>query len=145
TLRPLGPRVTLTARASLAMPRRIASRASWSNAICFAAILPPNKWCPVVFGYESMVGLVEDRQHVFLAHEEDVGVAAAFFVFIAGPGGEEDGIAHLDLEVAARAVLEHAARPDGEDLALLRLVLGVVGQEDAARGLFLGLEALHDD
>ena len=36
TLRPLGPRVTLTALANLPTPRRIASRASWSKAIIFA-------------------------------------------------------------------------------------------------------------
>src|SRR5688572_28899739 len=38
TARPRGPRVTLTARASCLTPRRIASRASWSNAILFAVI-----------------------------------------------------------------------------------------------------------
>src|SRR5205085_9245358 len=38
TFRPDGPSVTLTARASLETPRRIASRASWSNAILFAAM-----------------------------------------------------------------------------------------------------------
>jgi len=39
TLRPRGPRVTLTARASFLTPSRIASRASWSNASFLAAIL----------------------------------------------------------------------------------------------------------
>src|SRR5207248_9243332 len=41
TLRPLGPSVTLTARANFETPRRIASRASWSNAICLALMLTP--------------------------------------------------------------------------------------------------------
>src|SRR5690606_13714374 len=35
TLRPLGPRVTRTASASLFMPASRPRRASWSNAICF--------------------------------------------------------------------------------------------------------------
>src|SRR5207253_5623739 len=83
TLRPLGPSVTLTARASLAMPRRMASRASWSNAICFAAILPPIRFNPpgatrrTGWAWENHLP-VNDSQHVFLAHDEDV---------VAGPVG----------------------------------------------------------
>src|SRR5688500_12923157 len=38
TLRPDGPSVTLTARASFETPRRMLSRASWSNAILLAAM-----------------------------------------------------------------------------------------------------------
>src|SRR5687767_15416828 len=38
TFRPDGPSVTFTARASLATPRRMASRASMSNAIFLAAM-----------------------------------------------------------------------------------------------------------
>ncbi len=37
------------------------------------------------------------------------------------------------------------ARTDGEDLALRRLLLGGVGNDDAALGLFLGIDALDDD
>src|SRR5829696_3308193 len=92
TLRPLGPSVTLTARASLAMPRRMASRASWSNAICLAAILPP-VWdakgrclrCPerdkrgrLSHGRGTSEAacptrsVVQHGQDVLLAHEQDV-------------------------------------------------------------------------
>src|ERR1051325_2943194 len=130
TLRPLGPSVTLTARASLPMPRRIASRASWSNAICLAAILPPltitgSSWS-LVCGPSRKCRrprsrlLVEHGQHVLLAHEEDV-VAAGLLEFVAGPVGEQDGVALLDLERAPGAILEEAAGPDREDLPLLRL------------------------
>src|SRR5271170_6797295 len=38
TLRPLGPRVTVTASASTLTPRRIFSRASWAKRTCFAGI-----------------------------------------------------------------------------------------------------------
>ena len=38
TLRPLGPRVTFTASASVLTPLRMASRARWSNRISLAAI-----------------------------------------------------------------------------------------------------------
>src|SRR5512137_316810 len=43
TLRPLGPRVTLTAAARVLTPFRMALRPSWSNLISFAAMLflPP--------------------------------------------------------------------------------------------------------
>ena len=45
TFRPEGPSVTLTARASLATPRRMASRASWSKAILLAAMCSPVVSC----------------------------------------------------------------------------------------------------
>src|SRR4051794_23512512 len=125
TLRPLGPSVTLTARASLAMPRRIASRASWSNAICLAAILPPlttrSPWSVERKRRRSCYRLlIEHGQHVLLAHEEDV-LAVRFLELVAGPVGEQDGVALLDLERAPGAVLEKAAGPDREDFPLLRL------------------------
>ena len=41
TLRPRGPRVALTARASCDKPAAISARASVSNIICFAAMLIP--------------------------------------------------------------------------------------------------------
>src|SRR5262245_44900923 len=59
TLRPFGPSVTLTARASLDTPRRIASRASWSNAICLAAILSPSE---IVISRQQ-VGWAESSRH----------------------------------------------------------------------------------
>src|SRR4051794_10105307 len=89
TLRPLGPRVTLTARASLETPRRIASRASWSNAICLAAIV-----------YRASVGklralLLDHRQDVLGVHQQDV-VAARLLELVAGPVGEQHRVALLD-------------------------------------------------
>src|SRR3954447_13580017 len=73
TLRPLGPSVTLTARASLDTPRRIASRASWSNAICFAAILSPSAECWLV----RIQLLLDDGEDILFAHEQDIVAAAA--------------------------------------------------------------------
>ena len=43
------------------------------------------------------------------------------------------------------AALVAGARADGDDLALLRLLLGGVGDDDAALGLLFGLDALDDD
>ena len=44
-------------------------------------------------------------------------------------------VADLHLQLAALAVLEQPAVADGDDLARRRLVLGGVGQDDAAGGL----------
>src|SRR5436309_11836299 len=112
TLRPLGPSVTLTARASLAIPRRIASRASWSNAICFAAILPPidDVWTVwiLVRRRSRYSSFIDDGEHILLTHEEDF-VVPAFAELVARPGGEQDVLAHLHLQGTAGPVLEHAA------------------------------------
>ena len=44
-----------------------------------------------------------------------------------------------------RAVLEDLAVADGDDLALDRLLLGRVGDDDPALGLLFFLDALDDD
>src|SRR5262249_55706711 len=135
TLRPLGPSVTLTARASLLTPLRIASRASWSNAICLAGIVPPlhvrsDQWDSVRKPTDCnpwawrRIGLFFDHgEYVLLAHEEDVVLAGAFAEFVAGPAGKQDGVALLDLEVTAFAVLQELAGADRQHLAALRFVL----------------------
>src|SRR5579885_2040734 len=89
--------------------------------------------------------LIKHGQHVLLAHEEDVILATAFLELVAGPGGEEDGIADLDLQRSALAVLAEVARADCQDFALLRLLPGVVGQQDAALGFLLRRHPLDDD
>src|SRR5438309_1153427 len=127
TFRPLGPSVTLTALASFAMPRRIASRASWSNAICFAAILSPlvsrkyHDLCAVPASPQRQAranfrlalawrcGLagrksLQHRQHILLAHQEDV-VARALLELVAGPVGEQHHVAFLDGHRGALAFL----------------------------------------
>ena len=48
---------------------------------------------------------------------------------------EQDAVAGLDVERADLAVLEDLAVADGDDLALERLLLGGVGDDDAALGL----------
>src|SRR5438105_9211791 len=89
--------------------------------------------------------LVEHGQHVFLMHDEDGILAAALLEFVTGPGGEEDGVALLDLERPAGAVLEELAGAGREHGTLLRLLLGVVGQDDAPGGGFGRLGTADDD
>src|SRR5690606_9216527 len=63
----------------------------------------------------------------------------------AGVLAEQELVALLDGQLLHPAVLEHAALADGDDLPLLRLPLGGVGDDDAALGLLLLLDALDED
>src|SRR6185295_17529368 len=135
TARPRGPSVTLTARASCFTPRRIASRASWSNAILLADMASPS-----IFRY----GLLADHGKDFALAEDEVFLPVDLHVG-SGKPAEEDAIALLHFERLHFAVLEHASGADGHDRALLGLVLGGVGEKDAAGGLLLRLAPFDDD
>src|SRR5215813_8923160 len=136
TLRPLGPRVTFTASASVLTPRRIASRARTSNTMSFAICLFSS-----LFVRESG-SLLDDAEHVLLA--EDEVVLALDLHLGACVLAEEDGVPGLDVERADLAVLEDLAVADGDDLALERLLLGGVGDDDPPLGLVLLGDALDD-
>src|SRR5262245_50779763 len=77
------------------------------------------------------VALAEDLE--FLAVHLDVGAAVL---------AVQDGVADLDREGDAVAVVVELAGTGGDDLPLLRLLLGGVRQQDAAGGLLLGLSRL---
>src|ERR1700741_3428820 len=85
----------------------------------------------------------DDAEDVFLAHDQVF--LAADLHFRAGVRREEDPVADADGERRALAVVEHLAFADGDDLAFLGLLLGALGQEDAAGGALLGLDALDED
>src|SRR6202521_8122 len=97
TLRPLGPRVTLTASARRLTPRRIDCRDSSPYEICFAIFLPTS--LSVFWGRLRQHGqdfvLAEDQD--FLAVDLDLG-----------PGvlSEEDLVAHLYVQSDLRPVVE---------------------------------------
>ena len=59
--------------------------------------------------------------------------------------GDEDLVTGLDAQRYPLAVLVVEAGADGENLALVELLDGAVGEEDARGGLGLGLHALHED
>ena len=73
------------------------------------------------------------REDVVLA-EDDV-LDAVDLDLGAGVLAEQDAVARLHVERADLAVLEDLAVADGDDLALDRLLLGGVGDDDAALGL----------
>lgn len=57
----------------------------------------------------------------------------------------DDGVALLDMDGRALAVVEKEAGADGDHGALHRALLGCFGEIEAARGLGLGLGGLDED
>src|SRR5579883_910095 len=169
TLRPLGPSVTFTALARMSTPRSMRSRASAENRTSLAAMC----WVPsLVLGGAignrqsaigsraigaaagliptadcrlpaASAGSADDAHNVGLLHDQEL--LAVDLDFGAGPLAEQHPVALLDVERRQLAGLVAAARPHGDDLALLRLLLGGVRNDDAALRLLLAFEATDDD
>src|ERR1700730_10332743 len=89
------------------------------------------------------VGSVDDAKDVAFLHDEQL--LAIDFDLGAGPLSEEDAVAGLDVEGGELAVLIAPARADGDHFAFLRLLLYGIGDDDAAFGLLLALEAFDHD
>src|SRR5206468_5092618 len=136
TLRPLGPRVTLTASASLFTPRRIDWRQSSEYVISLAAILAAPLSC-------SVYGLADDAENVLLTHDDVLDVVDRDLV--ARVLAEQDLVPGLHIEWDALAVLVQLAGPDGDDGPFLWLLLGGVGDDDPALASLLFLESLDQD
>src|SRR3954447_20353523 len=149
TLRPRGPRVTLTVSASVLTPCSSRCRASSEKLRIFAIyglLHAPTPWTgePGQGGQRCGLGLLlDDREdvaggehQVLLAGVLDLGAAVLRV---------QDGVADLDVDRDAVALVVDAARADSEDGALLRLLLGGVRNDDARGGGGLGLVRLHDD
>src|SRR5262249_21382950 len=80
------------------------------------------------------VGLLHDQE--LLAVELDLG---------ARPLAEQHAVACLKVRLDQVTSLVAAARADGDDLALLGLLLGGIGDDDATLGLLVGIDTPHDD
>src|SRR6202021_2052079 len=80
------------------------------------------------------VGLLHDQE--LLAVDLDLG---------ARPLAEQHAFANLEINRDELASLIAAARPDGDDLALRRLLLGGVGNDDATGGLRFGINTLDSN
>src|SRR5262249_53671864 len=80
------------------------------------------------------VGLLHDQE--FLAVELDLG---------ARPLAEQHAVADLEVDRDQLAGFVPAAGADRRDLALGRLFLGRVGDDDAALGLLFGVDTLDHD
>src|SRR5512147_3241888 len=138
-LRPLGPRVTLTAFARMLTPRSIRERASSPKRTSFAAIAVFSRIRWLLVGGRL---LLEHRHHVFFTHDEVL--LAIDLHFGAAVLAEEDVVADFDVERTNRAVFEDLALAHRDHLAADRLLGGGVGDHDAAGGLGLGVEPLDD-
>src|SRR5262249_40384855 len=86
---------------------------------------------------------LDDREDVLLAHDEELVLVDLEL----GPRvlRVQDLVADLDVDGFALAVVEDPARPDGQDLALVRLLLGGVREDDAALGHLLTRGGLDHD
>src|SRR5262245_43271291 len=112
TLRPFGPRVTLTASASWLTPRSTACRDCSPYTICFAISFVS---CLLLgSALEDSQDLVFAENQIFLAVELD---------FLSGILSEEDEVAGLDVQRNPLAVVLDLAVTGGDDFPLLRLFL----------------------
>src|SRR5580700_5024029 len=157
TLRPFGPSVTRTACARMSTPRSIRSRASTEKRTCLAAIwITPfllvgagtHRWkrrqvsgglllgrrCGGALEHAHDVAFLHDQ--VFDAVDLDLG---------ARPLAEQHAVAYLEVDRDQLAVLVTATGTDADDLALRRLLLGGVGDDDAAGGHRFGIDTLDNN
>src|SRR5579864_5005303 len=88
-------------------------------------------------------GLDQHPHDVALLHDEEFD--AIDFDLGSRPFAEQDAVADLDVDRDELAALVTAARPHGNDPALLRLLLSGVGNDDAAGALRLGLDTFDDN
>ena len=85
----------------------------------------------------------DDGEDVLLGEDQQLLVVE--LELGAGVLGEEHLVADLDVQRDAVAVVVAAALAGGEDGAALRLLLGGVGQDDAALGHLLAAQRPDDD
>src|SRR5690606_7468885 len=81
----------------------------------------------------------DDPHDVAFLHDQQV--FAVELDLGAGPLAEQHAVASLHVERGDSADLALGARTDGDDLALARLFVGAVREDDAPGGLFFGFDA----
>src|SRR5450631_1272194 len=138
TLRPFGPRVTLTASANWFTPRRIACREASEYTICFAIVL--SSLARFLCRYRLCV---EDSEDFVLTHDQVLFVIQLDVA--AGILAEQDTVAHLDIERHNLAVFQALAFTYGYHFAFLRFFLRGVGDVQTTLHLFLLLEPFDHD
>src|SRR5882762_1727368 len=139
TLRPLGPSVTFTALLRMSTPRSILSRASTENLTSLAAIVvSPNCVSGRAGGRHE--ALFDDAHDVALLHDQEILTIDRDLG--AGPFAEQHAIADRNVDRDQLSRLVASAWPDGQNGALRGLFLHGVGNDDAARRLGLGIDAL---
>src|SRR5664279_2551049 len=138
TLRPLGPRVTLTASASWFTPRKIACREASEYTICFAIVLSSlaRFLCRYRLCVQNSEDFVLTHDHVFFPIQLDVA---------AGVLAKQDAVAHLNIERHHLAVFQALAFTYGYYFAFLRFFLRGIGDIQTTLHLFLLLDPFDHD
>src|SRR5262245_20186659 len=142
TLRPLGPRVTLTALLRISMPRSMRSRASEEKRSSLAAMINSPESDENFFGRPGPFSR-DDTQNVTLLHDKEILLVDLDLG--ARPFAKQHLVARRDIEGREFAGFIPAAGTDGNNHAFLRLLLGGIGDDDPALGLFLTLETSDRD
>src|SRR5215471_17330687 len=148
TLRPLGPKVMRTASFRISTPRSSFSRASAPNFTSFAAIVcysDCNFWFLILRLGGFFAGLsatFHDAHDVGLLHDQEL--LTIDLDFSAGPFAEQDEVACLHFRRYALAAVVQGSGADRYDLAFLGFLLRGVGNDDAAGGFMLLLDAADD-
>src|SRR6266513_2213261 len=138
TLRPLGPSVTFTASARMFNPWTILVRApSWKRT-SFAGIVAFS----CIRNFAGGLCAFDDAQDVFLAYHEEL--VALHLHGLPGVLAEQHSVAGLDIDRNQFAVIVLLALAHGDDLALLGLLGGGVGNNDASGGFLFLFDALDD-
>src|SRR3569623_1705662 len=88
-------------------------------------------------------GAFDDAHDVAFLHDQEI--LTGDLDLGARPLAEQHDVADLDVDRGELAVFVAAAGADGDDLALARLFLRAIGNDDAAGSLLLGVDALDDD
>src|SRR5712692_3194887 len=147
TLRPLGPRVTVTASARTLTPLRIFSRASCENLTNFAA-MPINL---LDYGAHFVDDILNAAESLTFEHPKNIVLTknqmlfAFEFDLTAGVLAEQNTIASLHVRGEQLAVFGHFAFADRHHPPLLGLFFGGVRNDDSSLGLFFLLNALDED
>src|SRR5436853_5757253 len=84
-----------------------------------------------------------NAQNVAFLHDDEILTVDLHLG--ARPFAEQDLVAGLDIERRDLALVGLGAAADCDDFAFLRLFLGGVGDDDPARGFFLGLDTADED
>src|SRR5215217_4946991 len=122
----------------MSIPCSIRSRASTANLTSLAVMSRSPPCCsirsPRGLDHAQQVGFLHDQ--VFFIIDPDLG---------ARPLAEQHPVTRPDIEPLDLATLVSGTRTDGDDLALLRLLLGGVRDDDASGGLAFLLDAADHD
>src|SRR3990172_8091417 len=143
TLRPLGPRVTLTASASWLMPRSTACRECSPYTICLAMSASLPGGAALGGAGRGGAGALDRGEHFVFLHDQVLH--AVQLDLLARVLAEEDGVARFHVELHPVTVVAHFAVARGDHLAPLRFLLGGIRDDDAADLLFAFVEALNED